>query len=235
MSEVDKDYELKVLKMTINKYLDETVTITEEGLKSLKANRDRLVWELATKIYTQSGHKVEFSIVRDVINSRIEAIKAQLEEANRLAEKKARQVAEEACRAAEEKARQLAEEARLREQITNILRLGGDESKASVFLRVREIVSYQLSVDASKVNLESHLSNDLGADDLDLVELVMALEKEFNIEIPDSVVDIVFSYSSASFWNMSSGSAYSSPGGGGPNCIIKNFVDYIYNKVSTSA
>ncbi len=61
MSEVDKGYKLKVLKMVANKYLDETISATEESLKALEANCDQVVWELATRIYSQSGHKVELS------------------------------------------------------------------------------------------------------------------------------------------------------------------------------
>ncbi len=72
MNEIDKDYELNMLKMAINTHLDETRSVTEKDLKSLEANRDRVVWELAEKIYSQSGHKVEFCMVRDVVNSKIE-------------------------------------------------------------------------------------------------------------------------------------------------------------------
>ena len=43
-----------------------------------------------------------------------------------------------------------------------------------------------LSVDASKIVLNAHFSDDLDADSLDLVELVMALEEEFGIEVPES-------------------------------------------------
>jgi hypothetical protein len=75
LSEVDKGYELKVLKMVANKYLDETILATEESLKALEANRDQVVWELATRIYSQSGHKVELSTLRDVVNSRIGDVK----------------------------------------------------------------------------------------------------------------------------------------------------------------
>jgi len=51
--------------------------------------------------------------------------------------------------------------------------------------RVRKIIVEQLGVDASEVNLQAQFVNDLGADSLDTVELVMALEEEFDIEIPD--------------------------------------------------
>ncbi|MBI5937185.1 MAG: acyl carrier protein [Betaproteobacteria bacterium] len=51
--------------------------------------------------------------------------------------------------------------------------------------RVKKIVAEQLGVDEAGVKLESSFVNDLGADSLDTVELVMALEEEFDCEIPD--------------------------------------------------
>ena len=51
--------------------------------------------------------------------------------------------------------------------------------------RVREIIVEQLSVEAEKVVLEASFINDLGADSLDTVELVMAFEEKFELEIPD--------------------------------------------------
>lgn len=52
--------------------------------------------------------------------------------------------------------------------------------------RVKEIIVEQLGVDASEVTPEASFINDLGADSLDTVELVMALEEEFDLEIPDN-------------------------------------------------
>ena len=51
--------------------------------------------------------------------------------------------------------------------------------------KVQKIVSEQLGVDVAEVKPEASFANDLGADSLDTVELVMALEEEFDIEIPD--------------------------------------------------
>ena len=51
--------------------------------------------------------------------------------------------------------------------------------------KVKEIVSKQLGVDIEKVTSEASFMDDLGADSLDTVELVMAFEEAFNIEIPD--------------------------------------------------
>jgi acyl carrier protein len=62
-------------------------------------------------------------------------------------------------------------------------------SQAEIFAKVQKIVSEQLGVDASEVKPEASFANDLGADSLDTVELVMALEEEFDIEIPDEAAE----------------------------------------------
>ena len=51
--------------------------------------------------------------------------------------------------------------------------------------RVREIIADQLGVEVDKLNPEAKFVEDLGADSLDVVELIMAFEEEFGIEIPD--------------------------------------------------
>jgi len=51
--------------------------------------------------------------------------------------------------------------------------------------KVKEIIVEQLGVDADEVTTEASFTEDLGADSLDIVELVMAFEEEFGIEIPD--------------------------------------------------
>jgi len=58
---------------------------------------------------------------------------------------------------------------------------------ADVFERVKKIVVENLDVEADKVTEQASFIDDLGADSLDLVELVMAFEEEFNIEIPDEI------------------------------------------------
>ena len=54
-----------------------------------------------------------------------------------------------------------------------------------IFERVRDIIVEQLGVDKETVTTESSFIDDLGADSLDIVELIMALEEEFDTEIPD--------------------------------------------------
>ncbi len=53
------------------------------------------------------------------------------------------------------------------------------------FDKIRDIIVENLDVDADEVTLDTKLKDDLGADSLDAVEIVMAVEEEFDIEIPD--------------------------------------------------
>lgn len=54
-----------------------------------------------------------------------------------------------------------------------------------IFEKVKDIIVEQLGVDESEVTMEASFIDDLGADSLDIVELIMALEEEFDLEIPD--------------------------------------------------
>ena len=65
----------------------------------------------------------------------------------------------------------------------------GREMSAEILEKVKGIVSEQLEKDAADISPESNFANDLGADSLDVVELVMALEEEFDIEIPDEAAE----------------------------------------------
>ena len=82
-------------------------------------------------------------------------------------------------------------------------------SQTELFEQVKKIVIEQLSVEESKVKPESTFMEDLGADSLDTVELVMALEEEFDIEIPDEAAEGILT--------------------------VQDAVDYISNKVTASA
>ncbi len=55
----------------------------------------------------------------------------------------------------------------------------------TTFDKVKKIIVEQLGVDEAEVTMEASITDDLGADSLDQVELVMAFETEFNIDIPD--------------------------------------------------
>ena len=60
-----------------------------------------------------------------------------------------------------------------------------------VFEKVRSILCSQLDIEEDAVTMESNLQDDLGADSLDLVDLVMSLEEEFETEVPDEEIENV--------------------------------------------
>ncbi len=59
----------------------------------------------------------------------------------------------------------------------------------STFDKVKDLLSNQLNIEEAKVTLESNIATDLGADSLDVFEILMGLEEEFNITIPDEKVN----------------------------------------------
>ena len=72
-----------------------------------------------------------------------------------------------------------------------------------VFEKVRAMVAKQLNFDETKITLETHLIDDLGADSLDAVDLIMSIEDEFGIEIDDDPdADNEFKWTSASASNL---------------------------------
>ncbi|MBR1653806.1 MAG: acyl carrier protein [Clostridia bacterium] len=66
-------------------------------------------------------------------------------------------------------------------------------SSEEVFEKVKNIIVEQLGATESSVTMEASFIDDLGADSLDIVELIMALEEEFDIEIPDADAEKVVS------------------------------------------
>jgi acyl carrier protein len=82
-------------------------------------------------------------------------------------------------------------------------------SQADIFEKVKKIIVEQLGAEAETIAPGSKFTDDLGADSLDTVELVMALEEEFDIEIPDDAAEKILT--------------------------VQNAVDYIQEKQATSA
>jgi acyl carrier protein len=73
----------------------------------------------------------------------------------------------------------------------------GDVLSMSTFDKVKEIIVERLSVDEKDVAEEASFIDDLGADSLDTVELVMALEEEFGMEIPDEEAEKIITVGDA--------------------------------------
>jgi acyl carrier protein len=70
-------------------------------------------------------------------------------------------------------------------------------NNTEIFDRVKKIIINHLGVEEAKVNETANFIDDLGADSLDQVELVMAFEEEFGIEIPDDAAEKITTVSSA--------------------------------------
>ena len=60
-----------------------------------------------------------------------------------------------------------------------------------MFEKIKTIIANELGIDEEKVTLEARLSEDLGADSLDAVELIMAIEDEFDIEVNDEAAQTI--------------------------------------------
>lgn len=58
-----------------------------------------------------------------------------------------------------------------------------------VFEKIREIIATQFDVDPEKITMETTVADDLGADSLDVVEVLMSVEDEFSVEIPDEAIE----------------------------------------------
>jgi acyl carrier protein len=209
MNEDSKNYEMQILAMMINQYLDDMVSLSEEKLNQLEANRDQIVWDLATRIYKESGHKVEFHIIRNLINSRIEVMryqlffsKSSLLESKRIDEEKAMKIAEQ-------KANAIINDKKIDD--TKKITSQENERQLAIFIKVQEIISDQLEVEKSEIHIDdelfylqsssyssysfytssssfdswSDLLSNWGGDELDTIDLIMALEEEFELELEE--------------------------------------------------
>ena len=66
-----------------------------------------------------------------------------------------------------------------------------------IFEKLKKIIAEQLNIDEDIITMESSFKDDLGADSLDIVELVMAVEEEFDIEFPDEDAENISTVSDA--------------------------------------
>ena len=58
-----------------------------------------------------------------------------------------------------------------------------------IFEKLKAIISEQLEIEEDKITMEAELIEDLGADSLDIVDLVMSIEDEFDVEVPDEAIE----------------------------------------------
>ncbi|CAD0219578.1 conserved hypothetical protein [Planktothrix agardhii] len=188
MSNSDQSYESHILKIAINKYLDKKLTNSQKDLEKIELNKDEFVWDIVTKIHSQSGYKVSISFARDIIDQRIVNIKEQLKEA----EEKARL---EMIRIKAEK---------VEKQIKNITflkklppELNFDATKSDIFIRVYKICcEYDLCDEFDELDSDEIFDQKLFIKILQTtifpdeyyeyyINIILELEEEFNIRIGD--------------------------------------------------
>lgn len=172
MNTVKDNYELHILSKAIDNFIDKTLPAeADKALHLILHQNDDIVWEIATSIFRTSGHKVDFSLVRDLANSRIGSLKIIV--AKQVQDQEEDQAKKEAIKIEEthQKAINKAKEEAELEQFA-----------LKVFDKLKQIIAEKLEVEVSRVILDSDIMKDLGADELDAVELAMAIEEEFDIE-----------------------------------------------------
>ena len=201
----NEDYKLEILEYAVNQSINRLLPKKyEDALNVILGRSNEIVWKVVTDIYTNSGHQIDFVFIKDILNSRIEPLKKKIAEEGKI--KKAKEAGEAKIRAKlkakklektaeqqrikqeqeaeKEKLRKLRENARqenfkaFREKYPNI--------SLEVFLKIENLITEELLLDEEQiVTMDSILSQDLGADNLYIMELTQAIEKEFDIEIPE--------------------------------------------------
>eukprot|EP00657_Telonema_sp_P-1_P002780 TRINITY_DN1646_c0_g1_i5.p1 TRINITY_DN1646_c0_g1~~TRINITY_DN1646_c0_g1_i5.p1 ORF type:complete len:102 (+),score=30.67 TRINITY_DN1646_c0_g1_i5:148-453(+) len=81
--------------------------------------------------------------------------------------------------------------------------------KMDISAKVKEIIVEKLGVDPNEVTPEASFTNDLGADSLDTVELIMEFEKEFNVSIPDEQAENIQTVGAVSYTHLTLPTIYS--------------------------
>ena len=178
-----QDYKSEVLEYAVNQCIDKLLpSSSEDALSVILYQSNEVVWRVATEIYTKSGHQIDFVFIRDVLNLRIEPLRKKIAEEERIRVEQERIKKEK--EAEEEKFRKQREEEE-QKRLQEYEEVNQELSTCEIFEKTKSIIVEQLEVEPDRVTPEANVILDLGADDLDAVELIMALEGEFDIEIPD--------------------------------------------------
>lgn len=154
----DQAYTLSILKMVINTDLEKKLAESISELELFESKRDQLVWEMATKIYTRSGHKVELTMVRDLIDEHIKNRKSQLSKQSRIHEYVPHTVPEKTKPASP------------------------INSARWVFLKTCSVICKCTELGANRVSMASRI--DEIADEREFIKILRDLEVAFDIKLP---------------------------------------------------
>ena len=96
-------------------------------------------------------------------------------------------------------------------------------------MRLRKVISEQVERSEEYVQLNSHIVNDLFVDELDIISLAMAVEEEFDIEIPSELLDSVEKWPPSHTWSLCFRDRV--PVG----CTVEELLDYIYQNINDNS
>ncbi|ERT07349.1 hypothetical protein M595_2718 [Lyngbya aestuarii BL J] len=237
MNESENEYQLKILDMATHLCLDKIATPTDENLIFMESNVDKIIWDVATEIYQQSGFKADLARVRNIVISRIENIRYQVQlkaepkaaeqakceaELREQAEPKAAEEAQRLDELQEQAEQKAAEEAKREPELQKQAEQKAAEEakreaelKAEIFLQLRRVLAEELRVDEEKVNFDSNITDYLRVHWADRLLISVAIEQEFEIEIPDDEAKKIGLY-------------------GFNSCTVRELFDYIYQKINNT-
>ena len=193
MTVENQDYKLVIIEYAVNQCIDRLLPKSNENaLSVILSQSNEVVWRVATDIYSKSGYQVDFSFIKDLLNLRIEPLQNKIAQEEKTRKAKEAEVAKIRANLEAERLEKIAEKEKLRKQRENARQktLQAFHEKypnisLDIFLRIEKIIAEELLLEEERITLDSILSEDLGADHLDVVELIQAIEKEFDIEIPE--------------------------------------------------
>lgn len=169
-------------------FIKKILDLRIEPLRTKISEEERIKVELEAQ---RLARKIEEERIRNEKKAEKAKIKAKLE-----TQRQARQAEEERIRKEKE-----AEEEKIRKQREETRQKKLEEFSKSypnvsmdIFVKIEAIIVEQLEVNEERVRMDADFTSNLGADYLDIVGLMMALEKEFDIEIPDDSIDVYLSF-----------------------------------------
>ncbi len=193
MTVENQNYKLEILEYAVNQCIDRLLPKScEDALNAILDRSNEVVWRVATDIYSKSGYQIDFLFIKGILNLRTEPLQNKIIEEERI--KKAKEAEKAKIEAELEAQRQVreAEEEKIRKQQVETKQKHFREFREiypnvniEIFAKIESIIVEQLEVDEESVTVDACLTSDLGADELDTMELMMELEGEFDIEIPD--------------------------------------------------
>lgn len=200
----EESYKLEILEYAVNQCIDRFLPkSSEDALSVILYQSNEIVWRVATDIYTQSGHQIDFLFIKNILYSRIEPLRNKIAEEEKIKKEKKAEETKIKAKLETQRSERIVEQQRIEQKQKaekEELRIERENAKQEnlkafrarypnisieVFLTIEKLITEELLLEEERITLDSILSKDLGADDLDIVELMQAIEKEFNIEIPD--------------------------------------------------